>query len=73
MLNVKLQELQNYEAGDLSPEEIIDLFRRLIDSGLVHSLNRRYVETADALWNAGLLKYQFAPSTFRGITPLTEN
>jgi hypothetical protein len=55
MLNVNLQELQNFERGDLSPEEIIDLFQRLVDGGLVHCLQGHYGRTAEALIEAGLI------------------
>jgi hypothetical protein len=61
MLNVKLQELQNYEAGDLSPEEIVDLFQRLVDGGLVNALPRRYRKIADALAEAGLIERPITP------------
>jgi hypothetical protein len=55
MLNVKLSELVSYEAGDLSPEELLDLFQRLVDGGLVHCLQGHYGRTAEALIEAGLI------------------
>jgi hypothetical protein len=64
MLNVNLQELQNFERGDLTPEEIIDLFQRLIDGGLLGCLATRYLETADGLWDANLLQCEMSPSLY---------
>lgn len=42
-----------FESGDMSHEEIIALFQKLIDSGLAWQLQGRYGRTAQALINAG--------------------
>jgi hypothetical protein len=64
MLNVELSELQSFERGDLTPEEIINLFQRLIDGGLLGCLATRYLETADGLWDANLLECEMSPSLY---------
>lgn len=42
-----------YEAGELSDEETIELFQRLVDSGLVWSLQGSYGRTAWDLIKSG--------------------
>ena len=44
----------NYEAGELSEEESVDLFQHLIDSGIVWSLQGHYGRTAAALIASGV-------------------
>jgi hypothetical protein len=42
-----------YEQGELSDDETIDLFQRLINSGLVWQLQGHYGRTAHALIQGG--------------------
>ena len=43
-----------YENGELSDEEVFDLFQELIDSGMAWELQGSYGRTAQAYINAGL-------------------
>lgn len=49
-----LNQIIAYEAGELSEDEIIELFQELIDSGLAWTLQGHYGRTAVALIEAGL-------------------
>ena len=46
----------DYEAGVLSEEEVIDGFQKLIDNGIVWSLQGHYGRTAATLIDAGLCR-----------------
>ena len=43
-----------YESGEMNEEAIIELFQRLIDTGMAWSLQGSYGRTATAFINAGL-------------------
>ena len=45
-----------YEQGELNTEEVVELFQRLIDSGLVWNLQGHYGRTARTLIAAGFCK-----------------
>ena len=45
-----------FENGDLSHDEVIDLFRHLLKSGLINHLQGTYQRTAEALLEEGLLQ-----------------
>jgi hypothetical protein len=56
MLNVALDELIAYEQGELGQDEVLALFQRLVDGGLVDCLQGSYRRTAAALLEAGLIE-----------------
>lgn len=43
-----------YESGELSEDEVIELFQRLIDNGMAWQLQGHYGRTAAALIDAGV-------------------
>ena len=55
MFTMEIDELIRYEAGELDEEELIDLFQRLVDSGLVWTLQGHYGRTAKQLIEAGVI------------------
>jgi len=50
---VDVEQLLAYEAGEMTPEQQIAFFQRLIDSGLVWQLQGHYGRTVTALIKAG--------------------
>jgi hypothetical protein len=50
-----LDSMIEWEEGQLTEEETIALFQRLVDSGLVWSLQGMYGRQAQALINVGLV------------------
>jgi len=48
-----ISKIMAYENGELTEEEIIELFQELIDSGLAWQLQGSYGRTAKALIDAG--------------------
>lgn len=53
--------IMEYEAGELSEDEMVEGFQRLVDSGTVWQLQGHYGRTAAALIEAGLVT---APGRF---------
>lgn len=50
-----VDKIISYEQGDLTDDEVIDLFQELLDSGLVWQLQGHYGRFAVQLINAGLI------------------
>ena len=55
-MNSILDEMLKYEQGDLQPDETIELFQRLIDTGMAWRLQGSYGRAAQAMIEAGLCK-----------------
>jgi hypothetical protein len=51
-----VDKIMDYEHGNMSEEEMIDFFQKMLDSGLVWQLQGHYHRTAQALLEAGLIK-----------------
>jgi hypothetical protein len=52
-----LDAIMDYESGQLTDDEVIDLFQRLVDSGLAWRLQGHYGRTAEALIDSGYVSY----------------
>lgn len=48
-----VNEIMEYESGDMSDERMITFFQKLIDSGMAWSLQGHYGRTAQALIDGG--------------------
>ncbi len=55
VVNVDLFELLQFEDGALDDDSVLDLFQRLVDSGLAWQLQGSYGRMAAALVEAGLV------------------
>jgi hypothetical protein len=55
VVNVDLFDLLQFEDGALDDDQVVDLFQRLVDSGLAWSLQGSYGRMAAALIDAGLV------------------
>lgn len=55
VVNVDLFDLTRFENGDLDDDETIDLFQRLVDSGLAWTLQGSYGRMTEALLSTGLV------------------
>lgn len=51
----ELDKIIAYEQGELSSEEIIELFQHLVDNGMAWRLQGHYGRTAQALIDRGLV------------------
>lgn len=51
--NVAVDDLASYENGDMAFEDVVDMFQRLIDSGMAWVLQGHYGRTALDLISAG--------------------
>lgn len=52
--NVPIGDIIRYEAGEMGEEETIDMFQKLINSGMAWTLQGHYGRMATDLINAGL-------------------
>lgn len=48
--------ISRYESGDMTEDEVIELFQALVDTGMVWSLQGSYARMAATLIEAGLVK-----------------
>lgn len=55
VVNVDLFELLQFENGELDDDQVVDLFQRLVDSGLAWTLQGSYGRMAAGLIEAGLV------------------
>jgi hypothetical protein len=55
-MNDLVDKIMAYEQGDMDPEETIQFFQELIDSGLAFKLQGHYGRTAARLIKAGLVQ-----------------
>lgn len=53
----EVSAIMAYESGELTDEEIIELFQHLVDSGLAWKLQGSYGRTAAALIATGEVSY----------------
>lgn len=53
--NVPVDDIIRYEQGDMSEDDMIVMFQKLVNSGLAWQLQGHYGRTATALINAGLV------------------
>ena len=51
-----VQDIMSYEAGEMTEEEMIAFFQRLLSTGLIHDLQGSYQRTALSLIEAGLIE-----------------
>ena len=54
-------DIVTYEAGDMTEEETINFFQRLLDTGMVYNLQGQYQRTASALLEAGVIAFPEKP------------
>jgi hypothetical protein len=52
-----VDDIMAYEGGELDEEQTIDLFQRLLNSGMVWQLQGSYGRQAQRLIDAGLIHY----------------
>lgn len=57
MINIEIDTIIRYEAGDLDEEETLDLFSQLIRTGMAWTLQGHYGRTAKSLIDAGAIDW----------------
>jgi len=54
---IDIDMIIKYENGELDEDEVVVLFQRLVDTGIIHQLQGSYVRMARHLIEAGLVSY----------------
>jgi hypothetical protein len=55
-LEAAARKLADYEEGNLSPDQVIELFQQLVDSGLAWELSGHYQGVASRFIEQGLVR-----------------
>jgi len=55
-LGTIVNEINRYEGGEMTEEEVISFFQGLVDSGIIWQLQGHYGRTAVSLLKEGLIK-----------------
>jgi len=58
-----LDSIIRYENGELTGDEVVELFQDLLNTGLVFQLQGHYGRTAKALLDAGLIESPTVPES----------
>ena len=51
-----VQDIMSYEAGEMTEEEMVAFFQRLLSTGMIHHLQGSYQRTALLLIEQGLIE-----------------
>ena len=51
-----VQDIIDYEAGEMTEEEMVAFFQRLLSTGMIHNLQGSYQRTALSLIEQGLIE-----------------
>jgi hypothetical protein len=50
-----VDKIIDFEEGNLTDDEVIELFQELVDTGMINQLQGFYQRTARDLWEAGYI------------------